>query len=133
MRRSAEPLITGGSGSFNDGSSSSSSGDEFERGQSRYASDFKERRILGRGGCGEVCEVLNRLDRRTYAIKKVRLTGGASRRGVVRMPPRREIHDISSTGRIRKARGPCRDRDRKPRLTHEQGLDQGGLLTLIHI
>ena len=28
MRRSAEPLITGGSGSFNDGSSSSSSGDE---------------------------------------------------------------------------------------------------------
>ena len=91
MRRSAEPLITGGSGSFNDGSSSSSSGDEFERGQSRYASDFKERRVLGRGGCGEVCEVLNRLDRRTYAIKKVRLTGGASRRDA-----RRQLREVEA-------------------------------------
>ena len=91
MRRSAEPLITGGSGSFNDGSSSSSSGDEFEHGQSRYASDFKERRVLGRGGCGEVCEVLNRLDRRTYAIKKVRLTGGASRRDA-----RRQLREVEA-------------------------------------
>ena len=92
MRRSAEPLITGGSGSFNDGSSSSSSGDELGGPlQSRYASDFKERRVIGRGGCGEVCEVLNRLDRRTYAIKKVRLTGGASRRDA-----RRQLREVEA-------------------------------------
>ena len=59
--------------------------------QSRYASDFKERRVLGRGGCGEVCEVLNRLDRRTYAIKKVRLTGGASRRDA-----RRQLREVEA-------------------------------------
>ena len=90
LRRSAEPLIAGGSGSFND--ESSSSGDEFGGPiQSRYSSDFKERRVLGRGGCGEVCEVLNRLDRRTYAIKKVRLTGGASRRDA-----RRQLREVEA-------------------------------------
>ena len=84
--------LPGGSGSFNDGSSSSSSGDELGGPrQSRYASDFKERRVLGRGGCGEVCEVLNRLDRRTYAIKKVRLTGGASSRDA-----RRQLREVEA-------------------------------------
>ena len=38
-----------------------------------------------------MCEVLNRLDRRTYAIKKVRLTGGASRRDA-----RRQLREVEA-------------------------------------
>ena len=40
-------------------------------GSSRYLSDFVELGVLGRGGGGEVVKVKNRLDRRTYAIKKI--------------------------------------------------------------
>lgn len=42
-------------------------------GSSRYQTDFIELGVLGRGGGGEVVKVRNRLDRRTYAIKKILL------------------------------------------------------------
>jgi len=58
----------------------SDDGDAFENGNmlfpstsSRYVVDFIELGILGKGGGGEVVKVKNRLDRRTYAIKKILL------------------------------------------------------------
>ena len=54
MRRSAEPLITGGSGSFNDGSSSSSSGDELGGPlQSRYAPTSRNGAFSGGAAAGK--------------------------------------------------------------------------------
>ena len=47
MRRSAEPLITGGSGSFNDGSSSSSSGDDFGAASRGFAPTSKKGAFSG--------------------------------------------------------------------------------------
>lgn len=41
---------------------------------SRYAQDFDEVGILGRGGFGEVVKVRNKLDGRFYAVKKIRHT-----------------------------------------------------------
>ncbi|OQS06481.1 serine/threonine protein kinase [Thraustotheca clavata] len=40
---------------------------------SRYYSDFKEDKVLGRGGGGEVIKVQNRLDRQWYAVKRIKL------------------------------------------------------------
>ncbi|GMH87525.1 hypothetical protein TL16_g10882 [Triparma laevis f. inornata] len=40
---------------------------------SRYSSDFKELQILGSGGGGSVWKVKNRLDKRLYAVKKIKL------------------------------------------------------------
>ncbi|ACO63607.1 predicted protein [Micromonas commoda] len=40
---------------------------------SRYATDFQEIRMLGRGAFGRVVLAVNRLDGREYAIKKVRM------------------------------------------------------------
>ncbi|KAK3272557.1 hypothetical protein CYMTET_19157 [Cymbomonas tetramitiformis] len=42
-------------------------------GLSRYHSDFRELSAIGKGGFGQVWEVLNRLDGRKYAIKKIRM------------------------------------------------------------
>jgi len=55
------------------------SSDQWGGSGSRYLADFVEMGILGRGGGGEVVKVRNRLDRRTYAIKKIILE---SERGV---------------------------------------------------
>lgn len=60
-------------------SGSESSSDEYEgvgrdpSSRSRYASDFRELGVLGRGGCGRVVKVRNRLDKRLYAIKLITL------------------------------------------------------------
>jgi serine/threonine protein kinase len=43
------------------------------RRESRYHTDFEERRMLGEGGFGEVWMCRNRLDDQKYAIKKIRL------------------------------------------------------------
>ncbi|RHZ16643.1 hypothetical protein DYB37_001033 [Aphanomyces astaci] len=40
---------------------------------SRYWNDFKEDKVLGRGGGGEVLKVQNRLDRQWYAVKRIKL------------------------------------------------------------
>lgn len=53
-------------------STTSSSFEEFMgREVSRYAEDFDELAVLGRGGFGRVFKVQNRVDRRLYAIKKI--------------------------------------------------------------
>jgi len=41
--------------------------------KSRYSTDFVELTTLGKGGGGEVVKVMNLLDRRVYAIKKINL------------------------------------------------------------
>lgn len=84
-RRSArEALIPSDQPPSDDGSSSDGTigdvtvGDSSRR-MSRYESDFKELEIVGRGGCGEVARSANRLDKRIYAVKKVRLDSDATR------------------------------------------------------
>jgi hypothetical protein len=44
---------------------------------SRYLNDFTELLTLGRGSFGEVVKVTNKLDDRTYAIKKILITTGS--------------------------------------------------------
>ena len=44
---------------------------------SRYASDFEEQHVLGRGGFGVVVAATNRLDGRRYAVKKIPLRASA--------------------------------------------------------
>ena len=90
LQRRAQPLrLDSLEGDFARGSLSSDEsegplGRGDDRESSRFHADFKEVGVLGRGGCGEVCRCLNRLDRRTYAIKKVRLRRGATRRDAKR-------------------------------------------------
>ena len=66
---------------------------------SRYTVDFKELRQLGAGGGGSVFKVRNRLDRRLYAVKKVkmRVEGGrfkdANKKRNARL--RREVLSLS--------------------------------------
>ncbi|ETW01943.1 PEK/GCN2 protein kinase [Aphanomyces invadans] len=59
-----------------DGSSSFGESDSESRAHpstSRYLNDFKEDKVLGRGGGGEVLKVQNRLDRQWYAVKRIKL------------------------------------------------------------
>jgi hypothetical protein len=42
---------------------------------SRYESDFKELELIGSGGFGKVCKVINCLDRQQYAVKIIVLRG----------------------------------------------------------
>jgi translation initiation factor 2-alpha kinase 4 len=69
-------------------------------GSSRYASDFIELGVLGRGGGGEVVKVRNRLDGRVYAVKKIILeseTGKFAEMGAIQNRKlRREVTTISS-------------------------------------
>lgn len=44
----------------------------------RYQTDFEEIKRLGRGGFGVVVSAINRLDGRTYAIKKIKLMSSSS-------------------------------------------------------
>ncbi|MCO5592460.1 hypothetical protein L7F22_046462 [Adiantum nelumboides] len=46
-------------------------------GLSRYESDFEELELLGKGAYGAVFKARNRLDGRSYAIKKIRLSASA--------------------------------------------------------
>ena len=46
-------------------------------GLSRYASDFVELGILGKGGYGQVVKARNKLDGREYAVKQITQTSGA--------------------------------------------------------
>ncbi|CAB9500620.1 eIF-2-alpha kinase GCN2 [Seminavis robusta] len=66
---------------------------------SRYKADFIELGVLGRGGGGEVVKVRNRLDRRTYAVKKIILEsekGQFAQTGAVQNRKlRREVTTIS--------------------------------------
>ena len=62
---------------------------------SRFLSDFKELTILGKGGYGEVCKCLNRLDKRTYAIKKVRL-----KRGSTRKDAKRQLREVEALAAV---------------------------------
>lgn len=68
-------------------------------GSSRYQTDFIELGVLGRGGGGEVVKVRNRLDRRTYAIKKILLEselGKSAKQGETQNRKlRREVTTIS--------------------------------------
>lgn len=65
-------------------------------GVSRYQSDFIEFGVLGRGGGGEVVKVRNRLDRRTYAIKKIILEPERGKYGAIQNQKlRREVTTIS--------------------------------------
>ncbi|KAH8067526.1 eukaryotic translation initiation factor 2-alpha kinase [Aureococcus anophagefferens] len=81
LQRRAEPLrldslegdVARGSLSSDESEGPLGRGDDRE--SSRFHADFKEVGVLGRGGCGEVCRCLNRLDRRTYAIKKAWIEG----------------------------------------------------------
>ncbi|GMM58996.1 serine/threonine-protein kinase [Maudiozyma humilis] len=57
--------------SFNVGSRFSSS---FTHTKSRYATDFEEIAVLGKGAFGQVVKARNTLDSRYYAVKKVRHT-----------------------------------------------------------
>jgi serine/threonine protein kinase len=47
-------------------------GDNAQGEFSRYKGDFRELGKLGKGGCGEVVKARNRLDKRLYAVKKVK-------------------------------------------------------------
>ncbi|KAJ8613345.1 hypothetical protein CTAYLR_002239 [Chrysophaeum taylorii] len=93
------PLEVGGA------ASEESSDDDLERTtsknkkKSRYASDFRELGILGRGAFGEVAKCKNRLDRRIYAIKKVRLDEGASRREA-----RRQLREVEALATVENPR-----------------------------
>lgn len=79
-RKSArEALIPSDQPPSDDSSSSDGTIGDSSRRMSRYESDFKELEIVGRGGCGEVARSANRLDKRIYAIKKVRLDSDATR------------------------------------------------------
>jgi hypothetical protein len=42
---------------------------------SRYKSDFEELELIGRGGFGKVCKVINCLDRQQYAVKIILFRG----------------------------------------------------------
>jgi hypothetical protein len=42
---------------------------------SRYKSDFKELELIGSGGFGKVCKVINCLDQQQYAVKIILLRG----------------------------------------------------------
>ncbi len=42
---------------------------------SRYKLDFKELELIGSGGFGKVCKVINCLDRQQYAVKIIVLKG----------------------------------------------------------
>ncbi|KAI5798356.1 kinase-like domain-containing protein [Pyronema domesticum] len=46
-------------------------------GTSRYATDFEELALMGKGGYGKVVKARNRLDRCEYAIKQITQTSGA--------------------------------------------------------
>ncbi|KNC46184.1 serine/threonine protein kinase [Thecamonas trahens ATCC 50062] len=61
-------------------------------GYSRYAADFEEIGMLGKGGFGSVWKVRNRLDGRLYAVKKVVLDGFDS---VTDSKIRREVITLS--------------------------------------
>ncbi|KAG0250918.1 hypothetical protein DFQ27_009132 [Actinomortierella ambigua] len=55
-------------------------GDMFDNDPTRYKHDFVEIKRLGRGGFASVYKARNKLDGIEYAIKKVRLRGGAKMR-----------------------------------------------------
>lgn len=51
---------------------------------SRYAQEFLELSLLGKGASGEVCKCKNRLDGRLYAIKKIHLEPGSTDTSIYR-------------------------------------------------
>ena len=58
---------------------------------SRYEAEFVEIELLGKGGSGQVWKVRNKLDRRIYAVKKIKLDAALS----VNKKIRREVTTIS--------------------------------------
>ncbi|KAJ1453569.1 hypothetical protein M885DRAFT_588562 [Pelagophyceae sp. CCMP2097] len=79
-KRAASPAQKLEAASF--GALGESDGDVSEG--SRYACDFKELHILGRGGFGQVLKCQNRLDKKFYAVKKVVLPWQATRKEVTK-------------------------------------------------
>ena len=64
-------------------------------GGSRYRADFKELQLVGRGGFGDVTQCLNRLDRKVYALKRVRLPPGATRTDA-----RRQLREVDALASV---------------------------------
>ncbi|CAK4997043.1 unnamed protein product [Aphanomyces euteiches] len=69
----SEISSSGTSSSVNDSDDSEYEGGRRIVSSSRYWNDFKEDKVLGRGGGGEVIKVQNRLDRQWYAVKRIKL------------------------------------------------------------
>ena len=59
---------------------------------SRYRLEFREKNLLGKGASGEVWKVTNRLDKRTYAVKKIVLDASDT---ILNQKIRREVTTIS--------------------------------------
>jgi hypothetical protein len=59
---------------------------------SRYKLEFREQELLGRGASGEVWKVINRLDKRIYAVKKIILDSSDAE---LNRKIRREVTTIS--------------------------------------
>lgn len=88
-RLTTEAVVASDEGSSEEGSSVDTRG-----AASRYVADFRELGVVGRGASGEVAKAMHRVDRKVYAVKKVRLSGGATRQA------RRQLREVEALARV---------------------------------